>query len=257
MNVTIAELAKSLDDAAVLARPVPQFASGTFDLTQAYEIQRSSIARRVARADRVRGIKLGFTSRAKMMQMGVSDLIWGWLTESMIEEEGGSVDLRRYIHPRVEPEVCFLTRRTIDRPITALEALDYIEAVAPALEIIDSRYENFKFTLEDVVADNCSSAGLVVGAWSRGFHALSNAGVTVSFNGRPVLAGSTAAILGNPLRSLVQASRLLADCNLSLPQGSLIMAGAATAAEPLMPCTHVQCDINHLGRVEFLTGALA
>ncbi|MBH1962713.1 MAG: fumarylacetoacetate hydrolase family protein [Comamonadaceae bacterium] len=251
----IANAAALLDDAAANAQAVDQFAPGSFDLADAYRIQRASIQRRVARGDGIKGIKLGFTSRAKMIQMGVDSLIWGWLTETMIEEEGGTVDLSRYIHPRVEPEVCFLTRRTIDRPITALEAADYVEAVAPALEIIDSRYRNFKFTLEDVVADNCSSAGLVVGPWSRRFEGLGNAGVGVTVNGRLVLSGSTAAILGHPLRTLVQASRLLSSCERSLPAGSLVMAGAATAAHALTPGAHIRCDINGLDRVEFFTGA--
>ncbi len=252
---TITNAAALLDEAALNARAVDQFAPGSFDLADAYRIQRASIQRRVARGDGIKGIKLGFTSRAKMIQMGVDSLIWGWLTETMVEEEGGTINLSRYIHPRVEPEVCFLTRRTIDRPITALEAADYIEAVAPALEIIDSRYQNFKFTLEDVVADNCSSAGLVVGPWSRCFDGLGNAGVGVTFDSRLVLSGSTAAILGHPLRALVQASRLLSACERSLPAGSLVMAGAATAAQALAPNTHVRCDVNGLGRVEFFTGA--
>lgn len=256
-NNAIDSAAALLDTAALQAQAVGQFAPGSFDLAQAYRIQRASIQRRVARGDRLKGIKLGFTSRAKMIQMGVDSLIWGWLTETMLEEEGGSVNLARYIHPRVEPEVCFLTRRTIDRPLTALEAADYVEAVAPALEIIDSRYQNFKFSLEDVVADNCSSAGLVVGPWSRQFDGLGNAGVGVDFDGRLVLSGSTAAILGHPLRSLVQASRLLVACERSLPAGSLVMAGAATAAQELPSNTHVRCEISGLGRVEFFTGANA
>ena len=119
--------AQQLDNAAVHAKAVPQFAPGAFSLDEAYAIQRASIQRRVARGDDVRGIKLGFTSRAKMLQMGVNELIWGWLTRSMLEEEGASVSLQRYIHPRAEPEVCFLTKRAIDRPLTALEALDYID----------------------------------------------------------------------------------------------------------------------------------
>lgn len=254
MKHDMTHIAQTLDEAAAQAKAVPQFPQGTFDLETAYMIQRASIERRILRNDPVCGIKLGFTSRAKMIQMGVSDLIWGWLTTSMIEEEGSTIDLSRYIHPRVEPEVCFLTRKTIDRPLTALEAIDYIEAVAPAMELIDSRYENFKFTLEDVVADNCSSAGLVVGSWSRNFEALPNAGVRVLCDGRTVLTGSTAAILGNPLRSIVQASRLLHNCEKTLPAGSLIMAGAATAAEALKPATHILCDISQLGRVEFFTG---
>jgi len=242
------EIAIALDDAASFARAVPQFsASQPFSLPDAYAIQRLSIARRCARGERPVGIKLGFTSRAKMVQMGVDSLIWGWLTDGMVEEEGGRVARRKYIHPRVEPEVCFLTRRTIDRPLTLLEAADYVEAVAPALEIIDSRYEAFRFTLEDVVADNCSSAGLVVGPWSRSLDRLGNLGVVVRVNGAVTQTGSTAAILGHPLRSLVQASRLLAGAGTPLPAGSLIMAGAATAADALRAGDHVAVSVGELG----------
>lgn len=259
MSQTIAEAALALDSAARQAQSMPQFAAGHFDLPTAYVIQRASIQHRVARGEQVKGIKLGFTSRAKMVQMGVDSLIWGFLTDAMLEEDGGVVHLGRYIHPRVEPEVCFVTRRTIDAPLTALEAAGYLEAVAPAMEIIDSRYRDFRFSLEDVVADNCSSAGLVVGAWSRDFAGLANLGVRMQFDGRDVQVGSTGAILGHPLRTVVQASRLLHAAQLSLPAGSLIMAGAATAAEALRPGLHVSCHIgsgaNVLGSVSFTTRA--
>lgn len=253
----IDEAAAVLDRAAHERQAVDPFPPGHFTLAQAYEIQRASIARRVARGERQKGIKLGFTSRAKMVQMGVDSLIWGLLTDAMIEEDGGIVELTRYIHPRVEPEVCFVTRRAIDAPLTSLEAVDYLEAVAPAMEIIDSRYRNFKFNLEGVVADNCSSAGLVVGPWSRRFEGLGNAGVRMQFNGRDVQIGTTAAILGHPLRAVVQASRLLHGAGLSLPAGSLIMAGGATAAETLPAGVHVQCHVGSgaaaLGSVAFTT----
>lgn len=257
----IGDAAAMLDGAALDRREIDAFEPGRLNLAQAYQVQRALIQRRVGRGERIAGIKLGFTSRAKMIQMGVDSLIWGVLTDAMIEEEGGVVDLNRYIHARAEPEVCFLTRRVIDGPLTALEAVDYIEAVAPAMEIIDSRYRNFKFSLEDVVADNCSSAGAVIGAWSRRFDGLDNAGVRLQFDGRDVQVGSTAAILGQPLRSLVQASRLLSAAETSLPAGSLILAGAATAAEALRPGLHVSCTVgsgrNGLGRVEFTTARLA
>jgi 2-oxo-3-hexenedioate decarboxylase len=250
--MNIEHAARYLDDAARAVRAVAQMSTSTpFPVEDAYRIQRASIARRNARGERTIGVKLGFTSRAKMIQMGVDSLIWGWLTDAMLEEDGAPVDLGRFIHPRVEPEVCFLTRRDIDRPLTALEAQAYLEAVAPAMEIIDSRYEAFRFTLEDVIADNCSSAGLVVGAWSQRFEGLRNAGVLMRFDGREVQVGSTGAILGDPLRSIVQVSRLCSDAEVVLPAGSLIMAGAATAAQALTPGLHVQCVISGLGQAEF------
>ncbi|WP_414718808.1 2-keto-4-pentenoate hydratase [Undibacterium sp.] len=254
----IARLARTLDQAASSHREIdpltPQYA---FNLQDAYQIQRASIALRHGRGEKPVGLKLGFTSRAKMVQMGVDSLIWGLLTDAMLYEEGAEIDLGDFIHPRVEPEVCFLTGRDIDRPLTLLEAAGYLEGVAPAMEIIDSRYRNFKFTLEDVVADNCSSAGVVVGAFNRNVGDLTNRGVVVRFNGRPVLIGSTGAILGNPLRSVVQAAQLAYQAGISIPAGSLIMAGAATAAEALIPGAHVSTEIGGLGRVEFLTGAQA
>jgi 2-oxo-3-hexenedioate decarboxylase len=246
-------LAEALDSAArehaSIDQLTPQY---PFTLEQAYKIQRSSIACRRERGEKTIGVKLGFTSRAKMVQMGVDSLIWGWLTDAMLYEEGAYIDLCNFIHPRVEPEVCFLTKRVIDRPLTLLEAASYLEGVAPAMEIIDSRFRNFKFTLEDVVADNCSSAGLVVGPMSK-IGDLHNSGVTMSYNGRPVQMGSTGAILGNPLRSVVQAAQLVVQAELVLPAGSLIMAGAATAAEALVPGFHVRTDVGALGRVEFHT----
>jgi len=252
--IDINSTAARIDDAARHAEAIAQLTvSQAFTLDQAYDIQRASIGRRVERGEKIIGLKLGFTSRAKMIQMGVESLIWGWLTNAMLEEDGGRVAPDRFIHPRVEPEVCFLTSRDIDRPLTALEASSYLEAVAPAMEIIDSRYRDFKFTLEDVVADNCSSAGLVIGPWSRRFDGLRNAGVAMRFDGRIVQAGSTAAILGDPLRSIVQASRLLSQSEIVLPAGSLIMAGAATAAHALTSPTHVQCVVGGLGRAEFTT----
>ncbi|AZM94549.1 2-keto-4-pentenoate hydratase [Vreelandella venusta] len=252
MNINISTIATALDQAARHAEPLAQFSTHTpFSLAQAYEIQRVSMQRRYADGERSIGIKLGFTSRAKMQQMGVDSLIWGWLTDAMLEEDGGDVALSRYIHPRAEPEVCFLVGRAIDRPLTLLEAAEYIEAVAPAIEIIDSRYEAFKFSLEDVVADNCSSSGVVMGAWSRNLSGLDNAGVLMRLDGQLAQVGSTAAILGNPLRSVAEASKLVSEAGLSLPAGSLIMAGAATAAEALHPGVHVSVEVAGFGESAF------
>jgi 2-oxo-3-hexenedioate decarboxylase len=253
--MNIASAAERVDSAALNAIAIEQIsASEPFSVEEAYEIQRASIERRRQRGERTIGLKLGFTSRAKMVQMGVDSLIWGWLTDAMLEEDGAPVDLGRFIHPRVEPEVCFLTKRDITGPLTALETLSYLEAVAPAMEIIDSRYRNFRFSLEDVIADNCSSSGFVVGAWSTRFDELRNAGVLMRFDGREVQIGSTGAILGNPLRSVVQASRLASEAQIVLPAGTLVMAGAATAAQALTAGLDVQCSVSGLGRVELTTG---
>ena len=254
MKPDIAALAERLDQAAVHARATPQIGvEQGFGVAEAYAVQKAAIDLRIARGERIVGMKMGFTSRAKMVQMSVSDMIWGRLTDRMLVEDGGSIQYADYVHPRVEPEVAFLLRKPLEGLVTPLQALDAIEAVAPALEIIDSRYENFKFSLTDVVADNSSSSGFVVGAWSRaGAFDLDNLGMIMSFGGRPETFGSTAAILGHPLRSLVAAARLTADHGGGpLEAGWIVMAGGATAASALTPGLHVALEVESLGRAEF------
>jgi 2-oxo-3-hexenedioate decarboxylase len=245
-------LARMLDRAAISATAMPQLSiAARLDLEQAYEIQRLAIYERILRGARRSGVKMGFTSRAKMVQMGISDMIWGRLTSDMIVEEGGVINFASYVHPRVEPEIAFLLKKEIAGDMTPMQAMDAVEAMAPALEIIDSRYDNFKFSLEDVVADNASSSGFVTGSWSRPDIDCSNLGLVMRFNGAPVQIGSTAAILGHPARALAAAARFAAEAGEPLQPGWIVMAGGATAAEALAPDTHVEMEMEKIGRVAF------
>ncbi|KGH28515.1 2-keto-4-pentenoate hydratase [Comamonas testosteroni] len=241
-----------LDDAARLARAVPQFdTDNCLSLPEAYTIQSASIARRVARGERRVGVKMGFTSRAKMAQMGLSDVIWGRLTDAMQIEEGASVQRSRFVHPRVEPELAFLLKKPLAGNVTTVEALAAVEAIAPALEIIDSRYQDFKFTLPEVIADNASSSGFVVGGWHDPRTDFRNLGLVMSIDGRPVQIGSTAALLGDPLRSLVAAARLSAAAGEPLQAGWTVLAGGATPAEWIHPGQHVAVEMQGLGGAAF------
>ena len=243
-------LAERVDSAAKDAKEIPQLAE-RITLDQAYAVQKESMGRRFARGEKQVGIKMGFTSRDKMVQMGVHDMIWGRLTDAMIVEDGGSTSFKRYVHPRIEPEIAFLLKRELVGTVTPLQALSAVEAIAPAIEIIDSRYKAFKFSLTDVVADNSSSSGFVVGPWHEANVDFSNLGIVVSFNGTPVLVGSTAAILGHPLRSLVAAARFAAEAEEPLREGWIVMAGGASHAEALKPGLWVECEVQNLGRCGF------
>jgi 2-oxo-3-hexenedioate decarboxylase len=248
----LAHLAEIVDDAARTARAVPQLSLATgISVEDAYAIQALAFARRLARGEKQVGMKMGLTSRAKMIQVNVSEMIWGRLTDAMRVEDGGTVSLTRFIHPRVEPEVAFLLRAPLDGPVSPVEAMRAVAAVAPAMEIIDSRYRDFKFTHADVVADNSSASAFVLGAWHPPDADLSNRGMLMEFDGRPVQIGSSAAILGNPVRSLVAAARLAGR----LEAGWIVMAGAATAAQPLIAGAHVRNAVEGLGSVAFAVTA--
>jgi 2-oxo-3-hexenedioate decarboxylase len=133
-------------------------------------------------------------------------------------------------------------------PMTAMAA---VAGIAPALEIIDSRYENFKFSLTDVVADNSSSSALVVGPWSDPRADFSNLGMLMEVDGMARQIGTTAGILGNPIYSLVAAARLVAARGETLEPGDIVMAGGATAAEALELGHYVRLQVERLGSVAF------
>ena len=82
--------------------------SNSLTLDEAYAVQARSIDLRLAEGEKRAGMKMGFTSRAKMVQMGVDDMIWGRLTDAMLVEDGGEISFANYVHPRVEPEIAFL-----------------------------------------------------------------------------------------------------------------------------------------------------
>lgn len=251
----IAQFAEALDDAALggvtTARPTD---TGPLDVGAAYAVQRAVIDRRLARGEALIGVKMGFTSRAKMVQMGVDDVIWGLLTDAMLVEDGGVLDIGGLAHPRIEPEIAFLIGRPLSGAVTPAEAVRAVAGVAVAHEILDSRYEDFRFTLPDVIADNASAARFGVGPWHDPDSLdLGNLGMTVEIDGRPVATGSSAAILGHPLRSLVAAARLAGEAGIDLEPGFTVLAGAATAAVPLPRGAHVRILAAGLGRTEVTT----
>lgn len=250
------KLAEIADTAALTGTAMPQF-SDTEKLSEAegYAVQALSMQRRYARGDKRIGIKMGFTSRAKQIQMGLDDMIWGRLTETMREEEGGSISFGRYVHPRVEPEVAYLIKDRLVGNVTPMEAMNAVAAVAPAMEIIDSRYDNFKFDLGDVVADNSSSSGFIIGDWFAPDTDVTNLGLVMSINGRAVQIGSTAAILGNPSRALVAAARMAAIAGEALNPGDIVLAGGATAAAALAVGDHVETQFETFGTIAFNVGA--
>lgn len=248
--MNFSDLAARVDEAAMTASAIAQLSQETtFSVDDSYEIQKLSIERRLARGEKLIGLKMGFTSEAKMKQMGVHDMIWGRLTDSMLVDE--SFKLSKHIHPRAEPEICFRVNREIDSELSVEECRQAVDGIAPAIEIIDSRYENFKFSLEDVIADNCSSAGLVIGEWKDPGIEIGNLTMKLEIDGEVVQEGNSSAILGDPWKSLAAATRLAAQYGQPIAAGSVIMAGASTPAVFLKVNQRVNLNVAELGSVVF------
>jgi 2-oxo-3-hexenedioate decarboxylase len=246
----LAEVAAALDEAARRVRPLPAFpAPRILTLAEAYAVQRHGLAIRQARGERPCGVKIGLTRREKWAACGAEDVILGLLTDRMAIADGGEIGLGRLIAPGVEPELAFRLGAPLSGDVGLEAALAAIDAVAPALEVADSRIAEPGFVLTRVVADNSNSAGFVRGAWVPPPPRLEALDGVLEVDGAIVARGSTATVSGHPARSVVDAARLLAPLGLRLEAGWIVLSGGLTPARPVQAGEDVCCRIAGVGAV--------
>jgi 2-oxo-3-hexenedioate decarboxylase len=255
----ISGLAARLDKAADQAEPIaPLTGENPLDIAVAYDIQDALIARHLARGATIIGAKLGLTSRAKQLAMGVNEPLYAWLTDAMYHPVDVPLDLNRFIHPRVEPEIAFLIGERLAAPhLTIADVLSATQAVTGALEIIDSRYRDFQFTLPDAVADNASSAAFVLGSWSNsGAEDLSMTGCALEIDGVVMDSAAGAALLGHPAESVAMLARHLAHSGRAIEPGWVVLAGGLTAPVKLTPGMTVTARYSTLGTARLHCAAI-
>lgn len=253
-KATIDQLAEYLENCQLQARDTPKITDQhpDMDWEDAYAIQDEIRRRKLARGARIVGLKAGLTSYAKMKQMGVEVPCFGFLVDTFSVPEGGEVDCKTLIHPKVEPEICFVTKAELKGPGchigSVLAATDFI---LPGIEVIDSRYRDFKFDLKSVIADNTSAAYFVVGGTPRPAADLDlrTLGVVLEKNGNPVAFGAGAAVLGHPAAAVAALANHLGARGESIPAGSLILSGGITEAVAVGPGDNVTLRAQHLGAV--------
>lgn len=200
--------------------------------------------------------KLGLTSVAKQQQMNVSEPAYGWLLEGSQVEVGTALACGELIQPRCEPEIAFLVGRDLEGPdVTATDVLVATDAVMPAIDVLDSRYAGYSFTLPAVVADNISSARYALGAPVpvTGID-LRLVGCVFEVDGRLAATATGAAVLDHPAAAVAWFVRSLARRGRRLEAGTVVLAGAMTAAVPVAPGSVVRVTIDRLGSVELRCG---
>jgi 2-oxo-3-hexenedioate decarboxylase len=251
---TIAGLAEHLESCELQARDTLKIteAHPTMDWDDAYAIQAEILRRKLARGSRRIGLKAGLTSHAKMKQMGVSSPVFGFLVDNFCVPEGGEVKTSELIHPKVEPEIAFMLKRALSGPGCHIGAvLAATDFVLPGIEVIDSRYRDFKFDLKSVVADNTSAARFVVGgqALPPDRVDLRTMGVVMEKNGQVVSLGAGAAVLGHPAAAVAMLANHLGQRGEQIPAGTLILSGGITEAVAVAAGDNVTLRLQGLGSV--------
>jgi len=250
----IVRLCERVEGAQTRAYAIPKLTDEYPGMTIAdgYAVQLELRRRFLAAGHKQVGWKAGLTSRAKMKQMGVDVPSIGFLTDRMARPENSAIRTGDLVHPRVECEVAFVTRKDLQGPgCTRQDVLDATDYVLPAVEIIDSRFSGFKFDLPSVVADNGSSARFVGGGRPRYVEDLDlpTLGVVMEKNGEPVAIGAGAAVLGHPAAAIAELANHLGARGEEIPAGTTILSGGVTEAIAVAPGDHINLRIQQLGSV--------
>jgi 2-oxo-3-hexenedioate decarboxylase len=247
----IIKIAQTLDDARLRGVALPQFSSlnSDFSRTDAYSIQEKGIELRSSRGEKIIGLKMGLTSEGKRKQMNLDSPLYGVLTDKMEVKNNGIFNLQGSIHPKIEPEIAFYISKDLKGKISREEVLAATEYIAPALEILDSRYVGFKyFSMEDVIADNSSSSHFIIGPKNTNFKSLDliNLKMQMKINGVISTEGISSDISGDPVISVIQLAELLFSRDQFIPANTIVLAGAATLAVSLENKMIVSLEVENL-----------
>jgi len=251
----IKALAEMLLAAEKQRKPIPPLTGSDPGITvdEAYRVQLWVMDIKKSSGQIVVGKKIGITSLAMQSMLGVKEPDYGHILNGMMVMEGEKIPTGDLIQPRIEGELAFVLKEDLKGPgITMTDVIRCSEGVIPALEIIDSRIVDWKIKLPDTVADNASSARIVLGGKITPLLGLDlrTVGMLLEKNGEVIATAAGAAVLGNPPQAVAWLANKLALYGIPLRKGEVILSGSLTAAVPVGSADFIRADFGPLGDVK-------
>ncbi len=228
------------------------------DMTDAHAVQDAWVRMKVARGARIRGRKIGMTSRAMQRAMHIDEPDYGTLLDDMFFEDGAEIEAASFLDPRVEVELAFVLNRPLaGYDVSVEDVLAATEAVYPSLELIAARSyrvdpeSSRTRTVLDTIADNAAAAGVVLG--SRGYAAdeldMPRAGAALYCNGEVEVTGLAAGVMGHPAHGVRWLARRFAAHGIGLEPGDVILSGSFTQPILARAGDEFLADFGSLGKI--------
>lgn len=254
------EAAEALFQAEVTGRQIGllSLAYPGMTLDDAYAVQAALIALKRVAGRRGIGWKIGLTSRAMQDALKIDTPDSGVLMDDMLFAEGALVPVSRFIQPRIEAEIAFLMRAPLaGAEVTREAVLEATEAVAPSLEILDTRIlradpvTGRARIITDTVSDNAANAGIVLGPQRHapGAFDLRRVGAIVKRDGIVEETGLGAGVLDDPVTGIVWLVRRLAAYGMGLSAGDIVLSGSFIRPIEAPPGSRFEADFGDFGRV--------
>jgi 2-keto-4-pentenoate hydratase len=259
LSTIISQFAQKLAEAEASKKGIDPLTSiePSLSIKDAYQIQIENINRKVKQGQKIVGKKIGLTSLAMQNLLGVGEPDYGHLLDGMVIENGEIILMDQVLQPKVEGEIAFILEKELKGPnVTALDVLQATKYVVPALEIVDSRVQDWKIKLSDTIADNASSGLFVLGGKPTKIEDvdLAQIGMVLSKNGENINTGVGAAALGNPANCVAWLANKLSEFDITLGAGEVILSGALSAAVNAEAGDVFTAKFAHIGQVSVRFG---
>jgi 2-keto-4-pentenoate hydratase len=235
-------------------RPIAPLTDTYVDMTpaDAYRIQLVNIGRRVEDGVSVRGHKVGLSAKAMQEMLGVDEPDYGHLVSDMFIFEEETIDVSRFLQPRVEIEIAFVLGRDLSGPgVTVADVVRATEFVLPSIEIVDSRIADWNVKLEDTIADNASSGAVVLGGNPTLLTDIDvrRIGAELWCNDVRKETGRSDAVLGNPVVAVAWLANKVSMFGVSLSEGHVVMPGSCTRMIPVHAGDVIRAEFEEIGHV--------
>jgi 2-keto-4-pentenoate hydratase len=224
----------------------------TLGMADGYAVQSELVRLILADGDRIIGYKAGLTSLPMQRMLGVDQPDYGPVLGSTVYRDRDEISVGRFIQPKIEAEIVLVLGEALRGPgVTVADAHRAVSGAAAAMEIVDSRFENWRIKLCDTVADMASNGAVAISDNVVPLEGIDVRliGMVLTRNGALVDTGAGAAALGNPLAVVAWLANTLASDGIALEPGHLIMTGALHAAVPMQPGEKYLAEFDRLGSI--------
>ncbi len=246
--------ARALYEARRSRQPIEPFtdADPGLGMADGYAIAQQLTSMLVADGDTVIGYKVGLTSKPMQQMIGVGSPDHGPVLGSTVYASGDTICLRDFLQPRIEAEIAFVLGAGLRGPgVTVLQARRAIAGMVASVEIVDSRFADWRIKLADTVADLASNGAVAVSSRMVSLDGLDPRliGMVLTRSGELVDTGAGAAALGDPVAVVAWLANTLGEMGGGLEAGQLIMTGALHAAVPMRAGDVFRAEFDRLGPV--------
>ena len=227
-------------------------------IEDAYAIQRQWVELKIAEGRKLKGHKIGLTSRAMQVSSQITEPDYGALLDDMFFHDGSDIPVDRFIVPRIEVELAFVLAKPLRGPnCTIFDVYNATDYVIPALELIDARCHNVDPETQrprkvfDTISDNAANAGVILGGRPIKPDELDLRWISALLyrNGVIEETGVAAGVLNHPANGVAWLANKLAPYDVQLEPGQIILGGSFTRPVAASRGDTFHVDYGNMGSI--------